>query len=240
MKHALLLLLLVVILISGCTTGSVIDDDPRPVQKKKLGPYLPEATPKLEPITKQLEDPCIGVVCKPSVLECPDNQAECENSCSDGSCSECKPVCPCKERWICESWGSCSDGRQSRSCFDKSECGTSENKPLSSRDCHSEMRVRITDIDARAEIVTIRNSGSQEASMGGWTLRDLIERKSHVFTFPEGFSLKPSSEVRVHKGSGPSSDKDLYWNNNLNIWNNDHDTAFLKDSNGELIDEFEY
>ncbi|MFC1754047.1 putative metal-binding motif-containing protein, partial [Thermoproteota archaeon] len=41
----------------------------------------------------------------------------------------------CYESWECGDWSSCTANKQTRSCTDEADCGTSENKPSSSRVC---------------------------------------------------------------------------------------------------------
>ncbi|MFH1256242.1 MAG: DUF4352 domain-containing protein [Candidatus Diapherotrites archaeon] len=45
------------------------------------------------------------------------------------------PLTNCNENWNCTEWSACSNGTQSRSCSDSSNCGTIELKPAEERDC---------------------------------------------------------------------------------------------------------
>ncbi|WP_198362258.1 hypothetical protein [Thermococcus profundus] len=45
------------------------------------------------------------------------------------------------------------------------------------------------------------------------------------------FSSRTALSIPVH---------DLYWGSGRAIWNNDHDTAYLYNSQGELVDEFSW
>ncbi|MBN2111741.1 right-handed parallel beta-helix repeat-containing protein, partial [Candidatus Woesearchaeota archaeon] len=51
--------------------------------------------------------------------------------CVDGKCVE----MACVEDWICDNWGECSGGTQTRACEDWNSCGTSVHKPATSRAC---------------------------------------------------------------------------------------------------------
>ena len=43
---------------------------------------------------------------------------------------------PCVEDWKCTSFGECSaEGKQTRTCMDIKDCGTTENKPTTTRTC---------------------------------------------------------------------------------------------------------
>ena len=54
------------------------------------------------------------------------------------------------------------------------------------------------------------------------------------------FELKPEKEVILHSGTGTDSDEKLYWNSRQPIWNNKHDTLYLRDCNGLLIYLYDY
>ncbi len=41
----------------------------------------------------------------------------------------------CQERWICDEWGECSDGVQTRECADTNNCGSYESRPALEQEC---------------------------------------------------------------------------------------------------------
>ena len=41
----------------------------------------------------------------------------------------------CKEKWECSGWSTCSNGKQTKTCTDKNNCGTEKNKPLTQIEC---------------------------------------------------------------------------------------------------------
>jgi hypothetical protein len=45
----------------------------------------------------------------------------------------------CIEDWECTEWTECIDGKQTRTCTDNEECGSTENKPIESQDCEIEL-----------------------------------------------------------------------------------------------------
>ena len=45
---------------------------------------------------------------------------------------------PCVENWKCTDWGSCSNNKQTRTCQDLNNCGTTTSKPDESRSCCSD------------------------------------------------------------------------------------------------------
>jgi micrococcal nuclease len=81
------------------------------------------------------------------------------------------------------------------------------------------------------EWVRISNAGDGLVDMTGWGIKD--ESASHRYWFPSGFVLAPGEGVTVYTGCGDDFDKDLYWcEKGSAVWNNDGDTAFLTDPNG--------
>lgn len=85
------------------------------------------------------------------------------------------------------------------------------------------------------EWVEISNSGSSDIDLTGWTLND---NENHVYNFPSNFKIKSGNSVKIHTGTETDTESDLYWNSGRPIWNNDGDTATLKDANGRIIDSF--
>lgn len=41
----------------------------------------------------------------------------------------------CVESWDCTEWSECANGKQSRTCTDKNDCGTEKEKPLEEQNC---------------------------------------------------------------------------------------------------------
>jgi len=134
-----------------------------------------------------------------------------------------EPIVPCCGNNICE------DG-ESQSCQDCSQ----QSKPP---------RIVYVNYDApgddrrkenwNGEWVEIEGYG---IDMTGWSLSD---DGGHTYHFPDGFLLK--GRVYIHSGDGENNETDLYWNGGRRpIWNNDGDTAILKDENGDVIDIYSY
>jgi len=86
------------------------------------------------------------------------------------------------------------------------------------------------------EYVVIKNVGDVSVDLKGWVLKDEAE---HTFTFPS-IILEPGETVIVYSGSGVNSNKELYWGSSRAIWNNNGDTAFLYDTDGNLIDSYSW
>lgn len=86
------------------------------------------------------------------------------------------------------------------------------------------------------EWVEIKNVEILPVNMKDFILKD---KANHMFTFPE-FILNSEEIVKIYSGCGENSSYSLYWCSSGAIWNNDTDTAFLYDSNGNLIDTYTY
>ena len=86
------------------------------------------------------------------------------------------------------------------------------------------------------EYVVIQNAGSTAVNLQYWTLED---EANHYYVFPD-FTLMPGRNVTVHTGSGVDNSTDLFWGSGKPIWNNDHDTVFLYNSEGELVDSCQW
>ncbi len=88
-------------------------------------------------------DSCSGENCRLVELYCIDAPVggqsavleyyNCPNGCEDGACVGSPETCT--ESWSCNSWSTCSNSQQTRTCTDSNSCGTTENKPLTSKTC---------------------------------------------------------------------------------------------------------
>jgi micrococcal nuclease len=87
------------------------------------------------------------------------------------------------------------------------------------------------------EWVTIANSGREPQTLEGFSLRD---EARHVYTFPP-LILLPGQTITVYSGQGRDDDTHLYWGLSGDaVWNNDGDTAYLRDPQGLLVDVHSY
>jgi len=86
------------------------------------------------------------------------------------------------------------------------------------------------------EYVVLKNQGSVPVNLKGWRIMD---EAGHTYHFP-ALVLRPGQEVVLHTGSGTDTSHDLYWESKRAIWNNDHDTVYLYDSQGRLVDKFSW
>jgi hypothetical protein len=90
--------------------------------------------------------------------------------------------------------------------------------------------------DVDGEYVRLRNNGSANQNMVGWTLRDAANT---VFTFPD-FVMAPDNTVLIWTKDGTNNQNNLYWGKTWSIWNNTGDTATLRDQSGQTVDTCTY
>ena len=86
------------------------------------------------------------------------------------------------------------------------------------------------------EYVEIRNEESFPIQLNDWTLRDAAD---HIFTFPS-FVIQPDQVSRVYTNQNHPEWCGFNYGSGSPIWNNTGDTAYLRDSNGILIDDYSY
>jgi Lamin Tail Domain len=83
-----------------------------------------------------------------------------------------------------------------------------------------------------AEWVKLKNTGSTAKALTGWTIRD-----GYGWTYRFGtYKLGAGKTVTVHTGNGSNTAGHRYWDHGGYIWNNDGDTAKLRNKAGKLID----
>lgn len=91
------------------------------------------------------------------------------------------------------------------------------------------------------EYVRVVNLEERPMNLKGFRISD---RYGHTYSFPSAILL-PGHTALLFTGQGkdlldPRDQVKLYWNSDWPIWNNEGDTAFLRDPEGRLVDSFEY
>jgi hypothetical protein len=84
------------------------------------------------------------------------------------------------------------------------------------------------------EYVELANRDSASQKMNGWALCD--QHGHHCYTFTV-FTFPAQASVKLWSKVGTDTATDLYWGHRQPVWNNEGDTAFLRDSRGALVDE---
>ncbi len=102
--------------------------------------------------------------------------------------------------------------------------------------------------DPRGEYVEIANGGVDRVAVTGLELTDYTETQQHphIFRFPsttEGgvLYLEAGRSAHVFTGSGTDGRDDdenliFFWNRSASVWNQDGDVAYLRHTNGQLVD----
>ncbi|MGW2965122.1 lamin tail domain-containing protein [Streptomyces sp. NPDC001220] len=83
------------------------------------------------------------------------------------------------------------------------------------------------------EWVDVTNTSRRAVYLDGWTLSD---EAGHTYTF-DRFRLDGRATVRVHTGEGRDRFADVYQDRRNYVWNNDSDTATLRNDHGRFIDD---
>lgn len=86
------------------------------------------------------------------------------------------------------------------------------------------------------EFVEIHNVSDAPIQLLGWTLKD---NENHVYVFPD-YIMVPDQYCRVYTNEYHSSTCGFTYELPAPIWDDVRDCAYLKDSQGILIDEFCY
>ncbi|MEV5898385.1 lamin tail domain-containing protein [Streptomyces sp. NPDC052127] len=84
-----------------------------------------------------------------------------------------------------------------------------------------------------SEWVELTNTTRNAVNLDGWTLRD---ESGHTYTF-DHYRLAGRATVRIHTGEGRDTRTDLYQDRRAYVWNNDHDTATLRNDHGRFVDD---
>lgn len=89
------------------------------------------------------------------------------------------------------------------------------------------------------EYITIANEGTNTVDLTGWSVKD--ESASHRYRFPAGFALTAGETLILRTGCGDDFGTELFWCNvGSAVWNNDGDTVFILDPNGNTHDSYTY
>ncbi|WSQ06358.1 lamin tail domain-containing protein [Streptomyces sp. NBC_01231] len=83
------------------------------------------------------------------------------------------------------------------------------------------------------EWVELTNTTRHAVNLDGWTLKD---DSGYTYTF-DHYRLAGRASVRVHTGEGRDTRTDLFQDRRAYVWNNDHDTATLRNDHGRFVDE---
>ena len=92
----------------------------------------------------------------------------------------------------------------------------------------------MTDVAVRLEIRGFRVRATAISAHGRAVVRSIAEALAP-------FVLDAGATVRLYTGCGEPSDSSLYWcMQGSAVWNNDGDTVFLLDANGNIVVSRQY
>jgi len=80
------------------------------------------------------------------------------------------------------------------------------------------------------EYIVIENREDAPLDLTAWTVSD---EANHRYLFPN-FTLKAKAAVWLRTCVGKNTQSELFWGSRNSIWNNDGDTIFVRDTEGEL------
>ncbi|MFF5490737.1 lamin tail domain-containing protein [Streptomyces virginiae] len=83
-----------------------------------------------------------------------------------------------------------------------------------------------------AEWVEITNTTRDRINLRGWTLRD---REGNRYRF-DNVRIAPRATIRIHTGHGRDTRTDLFQDRRDYVWDNNSDTATLRDDRGRTVD----
>jgi hypothetical protein len=118
---------------------------------------------------------------------------------------------------------------------------TPSKSPTPTRTPTPEPGVYIVDIvydpnNSLDEYIEIKNTGSS-VDMKDWWIKE--DRYGNRYDFPD-FTLGKGDSVRVWTKIGTDNDTNLYMDRTTEFWHNSHDTALLRDDEGEIVDSYDY
>ena len=86
------------------------------------------------------------------------------------------------------------------------------------------------------EYIVIENREDIAVDLTGWTVSD---EANHRYLLPS-FILRAKAAVTLRTCLGKNTESELFWGSRSPIWNNDGDTIFIRDSEGQLVLSYIY
>jgi endonuclease YncB( thermonuclease family) len=86
------------------------------------------------------------------------------------------------------------------------------------------------------EYVILKNTGAAPVDINGWTIKD---SGTSIYEFDRNV-FKQGTTIYLFTGSGKDGEGKFYWGSSKPLWNNDHDTLYLRDREGLLVEIYDY
>ncbi|AGB33804.1 beta-lactamase [Natrinema pellirubrum DSM 15624] len=106
------------------------------------------------------------------------------------------------------------------------------------------VELNVADVSPDEEYIVLENTADEPVDLSGFELRDRedgqVDGGLSPFSFPSGFILESGETVRITTGEGDSTETELYWGYNVNIWRDDGDVVRVADANGQVVLEHAY
>jgi len=187
-------------------------------------------------------------------LDCSFGETQrCNSGCMNDTCiRSCNPgnfSCRKDALQICDDNGegwkfymNCAYGCENSTCIQAAQSNQTQNTTQPSQKECSSACFSVTNFHYDAEgndnnnlndeYVTIKNSCSFSCDLSGWEISDAASHKYSI----SNFILADRNEFTLYSGDGAGSASQLYWKRKQAVWNNnDGDTLYLKNQDGELI-----
>lgn len=88
-----------------------------------------------------------------------------------------------------------------------------------------------------AEYITLLNTTKRAIALEGWSVRD---KTGYTYEFGADVVLGAKKRITVRTGQGGDGTSGVYWNRKQYVWNNDRDSAYVRDAKGKAVDSCSY
>ncbi len=96
--------------------------------------------------------------------------------------------------------------------------------------------IKLKELDIENQEIILENVCTQECDLSSWSIKD-EGRKKFIF---EDFVLAQKERVKIKVGKGEDTYNNLIWVRDDYVFNEEHDTLFLRDENNDLVLYYRY
>lgn len=83
------------------------------------------------------------------------------------------------------------------------------------------------------EYIRLTNTRKAVTNFKGYHVRD---KTGYTYSFTSDFRVAAGNSIIIYTGKGTNAGSKRYWGRSGYVWNNDGDTAYLRNSSGSLVD----